>query len=612
LQTLTVSFLPAGKKAEVEPGKTIMDAVLETGLPLAHEGLAAPCGGRGLCGNCMVRVISGKTGDVTAAEKLFLSPAQLEEGYRLACQATVYSDLKVEIPLQSMVGTQKLQIEGLKVDVVPETVIKRYSLPVTKTSIENPRSLWQQLSEALQKEYNLERVTVDNKLAGEVEPMAEEGSTNVFVRNSEIINVHVNCKVPLLGLAVDLGTTKIAGFLINLETGDVLATEGIMNPQIAYGEDVMARLSYALDEEENYNRIQKIEIDGLNHLVGSLSAKAGVSASDIAEAVIVGNTAMHHLLLHLPVSQLARAPYVPAVTVPVEVKARSLGLNLSKGAYVYLEPVIAGFVGGDHVAMILSSGIDTAEKVTLGLDIGTNTEIVLCYNGKMLSCSCASGPAFEGAHISQGMRAVNGAIYSVDISDDGLEVHWESIGDLPPIGICGSGILDAVAGLYRAGVLNTSGRMNGDHPLVRRAPGGMPEFVLVPAERAGIDRDIVITQKDISEIQLAKAAIAAGTKILLEVAGLELGSIEEVVVAGAFGTHLKLQSAVTIGMLPGLPFNLFRQVGNAAGTGACMALVSQTERRRSETIARRVNYIELMTQKSFQDVFINSLLFPEI
>jgi uncharacterized 2Fe-2S/4Fe-4S cluster protein (DUF4445 family) len=442
--------------------------------------------------------------------------------------------------------------------------------------------------------------------------MAAGGTSVVTVRGKEVINIYAGRPAPPpLGLAVDLGTTKVAGFLINLETGATLAADGIMNPQIAYGEDVMARLGYALEGEQGYRRIQEVAIEGLNRLAATLAGKAGVTTTDIEEAVIVGNTAMHHLLLHLPVEQLARAPYVPALTTPVEVKARSLGLNFSPGAYVYLQPVIAGFVGGDHVAMILGSRIDVARKVTLGLDIGTNTEIVLSYGGKMLSCSCASGPAFEGAHIAQGMRAITGAIAAVRLSDDGREVYWESIGGVPPLGICGSGILDAVAELYRTGVINANGRLDLNHPRVRRPAGGGPlEFLLVPAEETGIDSDLVVTQKDIGEIQLAKAAIASGTLLLLEAAGLTVDDLEEVVVAGAFGTHLKLESAIAIGMFPKLPLNAFRQVGNAAGTGARLALLSMDERRRGETIARQVGYIELITRPSFRDVFMKSLLLP--
>ncbi|WP_253256546.1 ASKHA domain-containing protein [Moorella sp. E306M] len=609
---MLVDFQPVGRRVQVAAGQTILAAAQQLGLALGAGGLTAPCGGRGLCGRCRVRVAAGDAGEPAAAEKRFLKPEQLEQGYRLACQAVIQGPLKVEIPPESMLGIQKLQVEGLDVAVVPEAPVKRYNLSLTRTTIENPRPLWQQVAGELEATYGLDRPEIDFNLALVTEPMAAGGTSVVTVRGKEVINIYAGRPAPPpLGLAVDLGTTKVAGFLINLETGATLAADGIMNPQIAYGEDVMARLGYALEGEQGYRRIQEVAIEGLNRLAATLAGKAGVTTTDIEEAVIVGNTAMHHLLLHLPVEQLARAPYVPALTTPVEVKARSLGLNFSPGAYVYFQPVIAGFVGGDHVAMILGSRIDVARKVTLGLDIGTNTEIVLSYGGKMLSCSCASGPAFEGAHIAQGMRAITGAIAAVRLSDDGREVYWESIGGVPPLGICGSGILDAVAELYRTGVINANGRLDLNHPRVRRPAGGGPlEFLLVPAEETGIDSDLVVTQKDIGEIQLAKAAIASGTLLLLEAAGLTVDDLEEVVVAGAFGTHLKLESAIAIGMFPKLPLNAFRQVGNAAGTGARLALLSMDERRRGETIARQVGYIELMTRPSFRDVFMKSLLLP--
>ncbi|CEP69161.1 Protein of unknown function DUF4445 [Moorella glycerini] len=612
MKEVLVDFQPVGRRAQVAAGQTILAAAQQLGLALGAGGLTAPCGGRGLCGRCRVRVAAGDAGEPTPAERRFLKQEQLEQGYRLACQAVIQGPLKVEIPPESMLGVQKLQVEGLDVAVVPEAPVKRYNLPLTRTTIENPRPLWQQVAGELEATYGLDRPEVDFNLALATEPLAADGTGVVTVRGSEVINIYAGRPAPPpVGLAVDLGTTKVAGFLINLETGATLSADGIMNPQIAYGEDVMARLGYALEGEAEYRRLQEVAIEGLNRLAATLAEKAGVTTTDIEEAVIVGNTAMHHLLLHLPVAQLARAPYVPALTTPVEVKARRLGLNFSPGAYVYLQPVIAGFVGGDHVAMILGSRLDEARKVTLGLDIGTNTEIVLSYGGKMLSCSCASGPAFEGAHIAQGMRAITGAIAAVRLSDDGREVYWESIGGVPPLGICGSGILDAVAELYRTGVLNASGRLDLNHPRVRRPAGGGPaEFLLVPAEETGIDSDLVVTQKDISEIQLAKAAIASGTLLLLEAAGLTVADLEEVVVAGAFGTHLKLESAITIGMFPKLPLAAFRQVGNAAGTGARLALLSMDERQRGETIARQVGYIELMTRPSFQNVFVNSLMLP--
>ncbi|HBT47739.1 MAG TPA: ferredoxin [Peptococcaceae bacterium] len=611
-QNWTVDFQPVGRRVPAREGQTLLSVAQEAGLSLGAGGVTAPCGGRGLCGRCRVRVAEGLLSPPTEAEKKALSPDELKEGYRLACQAALLGPVKVEIPRETMLGVQKLQVEGLEVEVTPEPPVARYAIALEPTTNANPRPLWQQVTEGLAAGYELSDLRVDLELARYTPALAAGGGAVVTVKGREIINgVFGGPARPALGLAVDLGTTKVAGFLVDLETGATLASQGIMNPQIAYGEDLMARLSYALEGEEQYQRIHQVIIEGLNSLAGQLAGEAGVRPEDIEEAVIVGNTAMHHLLLRLPVQHLARAPYVPAVTAPVEVKARDLGLRLSPGAYVYCVPVIAGFVGGDHVAMILGSRVDAADKVILGLDIGTNTEIVLKYGSRMLSCSCASGPAFEGAHILHGMRAVKGAVQAVRLGDEGRKVEWETVGDEEPLGICGSGILDAVAELYRVGVINERGRLNRKHPRVRAPEGGQAEFILVPAEESGTGRDIVITQRDIGEIQLAKAAIASGTKLLLEVAGLKLEDIEEVVVAGAFGTHLRVASAVAIGMFPALPLEVFRQVGNAAGTGARMALLSLTERRRAEEIARRVGYVELMIQPSFQETFLSSLALPE-
>ncbi|MBC7341927.1 MAG: DUF4445 domain-containing protein [Clostridia bacterium] len=635
--TVTVDLEPVGRRVEAKIGQSLLEVVRDLGLGLGTGGVTAPCGGRGRCGRCRVRVEEdGKNQSAGAAgaveegrarlsppndsERRLLSPKELEQGYRLACQATVAGPgrIKVAIPPESLTGVQKLQVEGEAVEVELDPPLRRYPMEFIKTTLEYPVPVLEQVRQAL------EEPRIDLVAMANIEPLAADGPGWALVRQGELVGVKLPGSAdaaPVLGLAVDLGTTKVAGFLVDMETGQTLAASGIMNPQIAYGEDVMARLAYALEGAEKYHEIRQAIITGLNSLVDDLLQEAktqlgaGISLSraDIAEAVIVGNTAMHHLLLGLPVAQLARAPYVPSVSAPVEVKARELGLKLAPGAYVYLAPNVAGFVGADHVAMVLGSriGKSSSDPVVLGLDIGTNTEIVLAWRGQMMSCSCASGPAFEGAHIRYGMRAVTGAIEKVELAEAGIKVNYWTVGNAPPLGICGSGILDAVAEFYRHGVVDGRGRLRPDHPRVRRPSSGEPwEFVLVPREESGTGHDLVITQKDINEIQLAKAAIAAGTKLLLEAAGLGPDSISKVIVAGAFGTHLRLESAIAIGMLPDLPRERFRQVGNAAGTGARLLLISQAERRRAEQIAREDQYLELMLVPSFNDTFISELSFP--
>ncbi|SHF30525.1 Uncharacterized 2Fe-2 and 4Fe-4S clusters-containing protein, contains DUF4445 domain [Desulfofundulus australicus DSM 11792] len=610
---VTIEFEPAGLRVEAETGQTVIQAARGM-FSFESGGISAPCGGKGLCGRCRVRLVEGELSPSNDTELKLLGEKELSEGYRLACQAIITGPAKIEIPPEILAGRQKLQLEGTGVSVLPEPPVSRYNVPLEPTSLDYPHSTWQQVELFLARNHGLTDLRVDPGLIGRVEPLAGEGTVTVTVRGSEIINAIFNGRARKpLGLAVDLGSTKVAGYLVDLETGATLATGGILNPQIAYGEDVISRLAYALEGEEQYDRIAGVLRDGLGRLLHDLCDAAGVVPQDVEEAVIAGNTAMHHLLLKLPVGQLARSPYVPALTLPVEVKARDLGLQMAFGAVAYLVPAVAGFVGGDHVAMILSSGIHESQGVTLGLDIGTNTEIVLARDKEMLSCSCASGPAFEGAHIYQGMRAVDGAISRVEVADGGRELFYETIGGRPAAGICGSGVLDAVAGLYRAGVINYNGRLDASHPRVRFNEGRkVAEYVLVPAEKSGSDRDVVINQKDISEIQLAKAAIAAGTKVLLAKTGLTERDIDKVIVAGAFGTHLRLESAIAIGMLPPLPLERFQQVGNAAGDGARMILLSKTARKRAEEIARRIGYLELAAMPEFSNTFLQELRFPEI
>jgi uncharacterized 2Fe-2S/4Fe-4S cluster protein (DUF4445 family) len=334
----------------------------------------------------------------------------------------------------------------------------------------------------------------------------------------------------------------------------------------------------------------------LNQLSADLCTEIQADPTHIVETVVVGNTAIHHLFLRLPVRQLGLAPYIPAMRSAGDVKAREIGLKFAPGAYVHLLPNVAGYVGADHVAMLLATRMDEAEKTSLAIDIGTNTEICLNHRGRMTSVSCASGPAFEGAHIRFGMRAAPGAIEHVRLSGERLEI--QTIGGEAPVGICGSGLLDAVAQLRRNQVLDRSGRM-GAHPLVR-SRSGTTEFLLV--DREG-QEPITISQKDVRELQLAKAAIRLGIQALVQAEGLAEEDIEQVVIAGAFGTFIDVESAITIGMLPALPLEHFKQVGNAAGTGARLALISQRQRIKAQDIAQRDGYIELAAVPNFHRKF---------
>jgi uncharacterized 2Fe-2S/4Fe-4S cluster protein (DUF4445 family) len=411
-----------------------------------------------------------------------------------------------------------------------------------------------------------------------------------------------------LGLAIDIGTTKLAVYLLDLESGSTVARAGAMNPQIAYGEDLISRIAYTDRSPAGGRVLREKLVDRLNRLIQGMCAEVGASRDRIFDVVAVGNTVMHHLFAGLPVRTLGAAPYRPLTTDALDLSARDAGLDLPVGTHVFVPSNIAGYVGADHVAALLSTGIGESRRTALALDIGTNTEISLARGERLFSCASPSGPAFEGAHISAGMRAAPGAIERVRIRS--AEVSTYTIGRLPPVGICGSGILDAVAEMRAAGAIDRRGNLRAEVPGVR-AREGQPEFLLVPASDTGHGRDITITRGDVNEIQLAKAAIRAGIDVLLQEAECEPDELEEIVVAGAFGSYLDLSSAVRAGLLPRVPLQRFRQVGNAAGAGARQMLLSVERRRAAQAIARRVEYVELAAHPAFHRGFVTAMSFED-
>lgn len=543
-ELFNIDFEPLGRRTQTRSGQTLLEAAQSAGV-----GLASVCGGVGTCEECRVRLASGRLTPPTLVEQAVMTPAELTAGFRLACQAEPLSDVKLDIPPESLTAAQRLQLDG-------------------------------------------EETLLDLKPA---------------VRSSA---AH--------GLAVDIGTTKLAAYLIDLETGLTLARAGAMNPQIAYGEDVISRIAFAGREEGGAKKLQSVLVDTLNNLLIGLCSEAHVSPDSVLDAVLVGNTAMHHLFAGLPVEQLGHAPFSPAVTGPLNIPARDLGLNLGPGSMAYLPPVIAGYVGADHIAMLLATGITSFTdsrssqrlpanvgsrgKNIIALDIGTNTEIALVSDGKATCCSCASGPAFEGAHIHEGMRAAPGAIERARWLDG--KIIWQTIAGQPPVGICGSGILDVVAALLDGGLVKPTGALK-----TGVEPGQTGGYVLVPASQTGVGRDLTVTRKDVHEIQLAKSAIRSGIEILLQEAGLTYADLDEFIVAGAFGTYLDLRSAVRTGMFPPLPLDKFRQIGNAAGVGARQMLLSLDKRQEAEQLAGRIGYIELTSRPAFTPLFMEHLSF---
>ncbi len=426
-----------------------------------------------------------------------------------------------------------------------------------------------------------------------------------LVREDKIIEI-LPFQTDIYGIAVDIGTTKIAFFLVNLWNGKIKYQAGLMNPQIAYGEDVIARISYANQSPAHERELHTLLIESLNKAIVDCCSETEVKPEQIVDALIVGNTAMHHFFTGLPVRQLGEAPYLPAVTQSMSIRASELKLEIAPFARVYLPPNIAGYVGADHVAMLMDTQIISAKDTVVALDIGTNTEISLISNGDLHSCSCASGPAFEGARIEMGMRAAPGAIEKVGLIHG--DVIFSTIDHLPPIGICGSGILDAVAVMRKDKAIDHRGTIQKDHPRVTSHSKSF-RYLLTPKSNAGSSREISVSRKDVNEIQLAKAAIKAGIDSLLAEAGITTEQIDRIIIAGAFGTYIDIKNAIQIGMLPNLPLERFSQIGNAAGAGARQMLLSTNVRKMSEELALKSKYLELTTYSNFQDLFTNAMGF---
>lgn len=605
VKKIQVLFQPTGKRIKVDDGSTILDAARRAGIALSSS-----CSGAGNCRECKVKPIHGKASSLSAKEKYLLSEFEVNEGMRLACSTLLYGDALVDIPSDSIIKTQRYLTESHTGNVEVDPLIKTYAVQISESSNRDVRSDFSRLSEVLWRDYHVNPVSAKKQMMREFSLNVRKfnWSMNVFVRNGELVGVAKIGDDPL-GFAVDVGTTKIAASLVNLKTGDLLISSGKANPQIIYGEDIISRMNYAHSRKDGDHLLATVLQKGINELLQEMLSQLGLTTNQVVDCCIVGNTAMIHLLLLLPTQYLGKSPYVPVTVEMMEMVAWELGLNISPGAYIHIPPAIGGFIGSDHVAMLLACKIFDSEKTTIAIDIGTNTEISLFLpnNNSLHSASCASGPAFEGAHIHQGMRAAPGAIEK--LSFQGGEFSIKTINDDLPIGLCGSGIIDTIATLYQNQMINPHGSIQNDGPGVRMGKFGK-EILLVPGENSGNGEDLVINQKDINEIQLAKGAISAGIQILLDITGTTPDEVGEVLVAGAFGLYLDVQNAVKIGLFPNFSNANFRQIGNAALAGATWVLLSNQVKQQESQIQDRATYIELISHPKFTRYFAKGMVFP--
>lgn len=598
-QHIELTIEPSGRRLTLPAGANLLQAAREAGLSVN-----AVCGGNGTCGSCKVKLISGDFSPITPKETAMRQNGSLPADERLACLTTALSDGKIHFGPESLASAQRLQLEGELNPITINLAVKRLDIDLSTDFSGQKLSAAESVRETLKINGYLHTDLPDALLPRLTQLLEEHSQKAALVLNGHQLVTALPPDQHMLGLAVDLGTTKLAAFLVDLETGQTVASGGALNPQVAYGEDVISRIQFADEHQDGAATLQKAVVEGLNNLAAELTAKVGLTPAAIVDGVIAGNTAMHHLLAGLPVHNLGTAPYHPSQVDAITFVADKIGLKLAENAFIYLPPNIAGFVGGDHIAMLLATRARHTLKTVLALDIGTNTEISLLHKGRHLACSCASGPAFEGAHIRSGLRAIPGAIERVFI--EGSEVKLQTIEDQPAVGICGSGILDAVAELRRNDLIDHRGAFNKqDERLVMR--DGQPEFVLVQAAHSATQHAISLNRQDVQEIQLAKAAIRSGIEVLLREADCSAEEIDLFLVAGAFGTYLDLTNCQRIGMFPELALKRFKQVGNAAGSGARELLLSTDKRAKAEAMLEKIEYIELTTVKDYVEFYMDAI-----
>nr|WP_320131469.1 ASKHA domain-containing protein [uncultured Holophaga sp.] len=601
----TVVFKPHGNVVSVPVGQTTREALYLAGLSYDF-----PCGGNGKCGKCRVQV-EGGTSEPTDQEQLLLSRTELEQGVRLACHTRILQDAEVllmEGVKQSRILTQSIE---RKLELLP--VLSKHYVELPPPHLEDQRSDYQRLKDALCDSLGECRtLRVSLGVLKKLSAVLREADFKVtaILQDDELCGVEKHdTTAELLGMAFDIGTTTVVGYLLDLRTGRELCHVSALNPQTRFGGDVISRTAYS-NQKNGLEELHLAVVETVNRLIETAASRVGKGPGDIYALSFAGNTCMHHLFLGLSPRHIALVPYVPVVNEALVLDPAQNQLVINPAGRAFLFPNIAGYVGGDTVAVVLATEMDRRDHMTLAIDIGTNGEMVLGTRQRLLACSTAAGPAFEGAQISSGMRGADGAIDHVRF---GESLEYSVIGEVRPKGICGSGLIDLVAGLLELGIINKPGKIlppeRIDNPaaapfLARLVTHeNMPAFLLVPGEETSHGRPILLTQGDVRALQAAKGAIAAGVKILCGKQGITLDEVKEVVLAGAFGNYMDPHNACLIGLIPMELDGRITMVGNAAGAGAKMALLSRSEFARTAEIARVVDYIELGAQKDFNTVF---------
>lgn len=619
---MKLTFLPEHRVVESSPEQTVLDAARQVGVDIVST-----CGGRGRCNSCRIQVLDGTFTSPSDQERKVLGTKGLTRGFRLACQTKALSDgaLRIVPP----VSERKFRILSAteRRDYAIEPIVHKLNLHVPPLSEEQQSSDCEEIQKALAAILNpgngLGMIRhIDLQALQQIPSTIFDAARDVtvIVWEDRVIGIEPGDSTEqLYGIAFDVGTTTVVGYLLDLRTGKELAVASELNAQALYGGDLMSRISFAQEQPDGLQQLHDRIVHTCNRIIENVCEQAGILPYHIYEVTVVGNPCMHHLFLKIAPVHLGLAPYLAAIRQRYVAKAFEVGLDVFPGARIHMLPLIAGFVGADTVGVIMATGMHKSWELKLAVDIGTNGEIMLGMQDRLIACSTAAGTAFEGAQITHGMRGASGAIDKVSIDDD---VHIRVIGDGPAQGICGSGLVDAIAQMLDAGILASTGRLRKQAELIQL--GVAPTlrarvidyeqqwaFVLASGEDTDTGEPVVITQQDIRELQLAKGAIFAGITMLLKAYDVKEEAITELLLAGAFGNYLDTRSAVRIGLIPALPFEKIRSVGNAAGLGSRLALLSAQARREADAIAVKTEHLALTQNPEFQVIFAESMTFPE-
>jgi uncharacterized 2Fe-2S/4Fe-4S cluster protein (DUF4445 family) len=649
-----VLFQPSGQRGEIDEGTTIINAARQLGV-----GIETICGGARTCGKCRVQIEEGKfekAGIVSSLsnislpegrEKDYITDHNFQKNERLACDTRIHGPLVIFLPETSRVGRQIIRKSATirSIDLDPAVRIYYVEVPRPSLSDEGLSDL-DRLKNQLHKRFGLQSLELDYHILLELQRILREKNFGVTVsvwKDHKIINIRPGFHDKCIGLAVDIGTTTVAAYLCDLSSGEVLSTQAAMNPQVAYGEDIMSRISYVVQNPEGLANQNKVIIKTINKLATDAAEQAGLNIRDIDEVVLVGNTVMHHIALNIDPTYLGGSPFPICLSEAVDIPARDLGLEVNPAANVFVLPVKSSYVGADNMGVVLAEMPHEQDEIMLIIDVGTNGELLLGSKRRLLSASSPTGPAFEGAQITFGMRAAEGAIEKVRIDPETFDTkikvigreewsdHWviekdilesnpsnktakkkhKKSGSTKAKGICGSGIIDAVAEMYRAGILLETGAFNPDLSSPRLSShNGIPAYILAYAYETEIGRDIVLTIADVRAVQLAKAALYTGAQILMKNLGMD--RVDKVVLAGAFGSYMDKERSIVLGMIPDCPMEKVYSVGNAAGDGARIALLNKVKREEISRVARWIEHIHIPMAGEFQDLFIEALAFPNL